>query len=295
MQGSAFGNYRLLEIVGSGGMGEVWRAHDTITDRIVAIKVLSATLSQDAEFQRRYRPEALAAARLENPHVIPLHTYGDVDGRLFLDMRLIEGRNLHEVIVEQPMTAERTVNIVEQIADALQAAHAVGLVHRDVKPSNVLLAEKDFAYLIDFGIARVIGETGITSTGSMIGSWHYMAPERLSGADASIHSDVYSLACLLYECLTGARPFPGDSLESQVGGHMITAPPRPSAIRPTLPATFDAVIATGMAKDPAARYPSATALATAARAAITRSAMSSTLQSEQLPDHSSPTMAATSA
>ena len=152
-------------------MGEVWRAHDTLTDRVVAVKVLSAHLAQDAGFSERFRREAHAAARLNNPHVIPIHTYGEIDGRLFVDMRLIEGRDLQTVLADGALEPSRAVHIIEQVARALHAAHKVGLVHRDVKPSNILLDEDDFAYLIDFGIARETDETGLTNTGAVIGTW----------------------------------------------------------------------------------------------------------------------------
>ncbi len=228
MAETQFGRYQLLELLGRGGMGEVWRAHDTATDRIVALKLLPTHLSHDEVFQQRFRREAHAAARLNNPHVIPIHFYGEIDGRLFVDMRLIEGRDLATVLDDGPLEPSRAVRIIEQVAKALHAAHKVGLVHRDVKPSNILLDEDDFAYLIDFGIARAANETGLTGTGATIGSWHYMAPERFSARDADARADIYALACVLYECLTGSRPFPGDGLEQQYGGHVATPPPRPS-------------------------------------------------------------------
>jgi serine/threonine-protein kinase len=161
------------------------------------------------------------------------------------------------------------VGIIEQIASALHAAHGIGLVHRDVKPSNILVAQDDFAYLIDFGIARAAGETALTSAGSAIGTWAYMAPERLNTGSADARADIYALACVLHEALTGQRPFPGDSLEQQIVGHLTTAPPRPSVQRPGVPTGFDAVIARGMAKEPDRRYPTTRALARAARAALT--------------------------
>src|SRR5246500_3367438 len=160
-------------------MGEVWRAHDTGTDRIVAIKLLPAHFSENEDFQRRFRREAHAAARLNTPHVVPIHDYGEINGRLYVCMRLIEGRDLETVLAEGPIEPARAVRIIEGVALALQAAHEVGLLHRDVKPSNILLDRNDFAYLIDFGIARAAGETKLTSTGSMIGTLHYVAPERL--------------------------------------------------------------------------------------------------------------------
>ena len=154
MEGTLFGLYRLVELLGRGGMGEVWRAHDTATNRTVAIKLLPPHLAADDTFVRRFRREAEAAAQLNNPHIIPIHTYGEIDGRLYVDMRLVEGRDLQAVLAGGPLKPGRAVPIIEQVANALHAAHKVGLVHRDVKPSNILVDEDDFAYLIDFGIAR---------------------------------------------------------------------------------------------------------------------------------------------
>ncbi|MFN3004667.1 LpqN/LpqT family lipoprotein [Mycolicibacterium wolinskyi] len=269
-EGTPFGRYRLLESLGGGGMGKVWRAFDTVTNRMVAVKVLSAHLASDPAFEQRFRREAFAAAGLNNPHVIPIHTFGEIEGRLYVDMRLIEGRDLQSVIAaDGPLEPARAVRIIGEVAKALNAAHRIGLVHRDVKPSNILLDEDDFAYLIDFGIARAAGETGLTTTGAVIGTWQYMAPERLGVSDVDARADIYALACVLYESLTGRRPFPGDSVESQVAGHLTAPPPRPSSTNPGVPAEFDAVIATGMAKDPEKRYPTTVDLARAAQGAIT--------------------------
>ncbi|MHC9293567.1 LpqN/LpqT family lipoprotein [Mycobacterium sp. LTG2003] len=251
-------------------MGKVWRAFDTVTNRMVAVKVLSAHLASDPAFEQRFRREAFAAAGLNNPHVIPIHTFGEIEGRLYVDMRLIEGRDLQSVIAQDgPLEPARAVRIIGEVAKALHAAHRIGLVHRDVKPSNILLDEDDFAYLIDFGIARAAGETGLTTTGAVIGTWQYMAPERLGVSDVDARSDIYALACVLYETLTGRRPFPGESVESQVAGHLTAPPPRPSTTNPGVPSEFDAVIATGMAKDPDKRYPTTVDLARAAQGAIT--------------------------
>lgn len=267
MEGTPFGRYRLISLLGRGGMGEVWRAYDTVTDRLVALKVLPAHFAADRTFQQRFRREAHAAARLNNPHVVPIHTYGEIDGRLFVDMRLIEGRDLATVLASAAMSPSRAVHIVEQVAQAVYAAHKIGLVHRDIKPSNILLDEHDFAYLIDFGIARVVGETGLTGTDAVVGTLRYMAPERFRVGQADARSDIYALACVLYECLTGGSPFPGDSIEQQVAGHLSTPPPRPSDSG--APPAFDAVIATGMAKDPGQRYATPVDMARAARDAIT--------------------------
>ncbi|MGH3556827.1 MAG: protein kinase domain-containing protein [Mycobacterium sp.] len=264
-----FGRYRLVALLGRGGMGEVWRAYDTATNRTVAIKLLPPHLASDSTYVQRFRREANAAAQLNNPHTIPIHNYGEIDGRLYVDMRLVEGRDLQAMLADGPLEPGRAVRIIEQAAKALQAAHKIGLVHRDVKSSNILLDEDDFAYLIDFGIARGADETSLTGTGQMIGSWHYMAPERLQAHEADARADIYALACVLYECLTGHRPFPGDSLESQVAAHLTYPPPRPSTTQPDVPAQFDAVIAKGMAKNPENRYPTTVELADAARDAMT--------------------------
>jgi serine/threonine-protein kinase len=267
MQGTPFGQYRLISLIGRGGMGEVWRAYDTVTDRVVALKVLPANFAEDDTYQHRFRREAHAAAQLNEPHVVPIHTYGEIDGRLFVDMRLIEGRDLGTVLAAGPLAISRAVHIIEQVAQAVHAAHKVGLVHRDIKPSNILLDENDFAYLIDFGIAQAVGDTALTKTGGVIGTLSYMAPERFSTGQADARSDIYALACVLYECLTGRAPFPGDSLEQQLAGHLASPPPRPS--NAGAPTGFDPVIATGMAKNPAQRYPSTVELARAARDATT--------------------------
>jgi serine/threonine protein kinase len=270
MEGTPFGRYCLIELLGRGGMGEVWRAHDTDTDRIVAIKVLPAHLSADEDFQRRFRREAHAAAGLNSPHVIPIHHYGEIDGRLYLDMRLIQGRDLQEVLAEGPMEPARAVRIIEQVAEALHAAHQVGLLHRDIKPSNILLDHNDFAYLIDFGIARAADETRMTKSGNTIGTFAYIAPERLdSTAEEDARADIYSLACVLYEALTGEPPFAGSTTAQLMFAHVNTPPPRPSITQPNVPAQFDPVIATGMAKDPDQRYATTVELADAAHDAIT--------------------------
>ncbi|MGB6205936.1 protein kinase domain-containing protein [Mycobacterium sp.] len=270
MDGTPFGRYRLVELLGRGGMGEVWRAHDTETDRIVAIKLLPAHFSADEEFQRRFRREAHAAARLNNPHVIPIHDYGEIDGQLYVDMRLIEGRDLQTLLADGPLEPARAVGIIEQVARALHAAHKVGLIHRDIKPSNILIDDDDFAYLIDFGIARAVEETRMTKSGNTIGTFQYIAPERLDArAEEDARADIYSLACVLYEALTGQPPFPGDSMAHLVTAHLGTPPPRPSTTHPNVPSGVDDVIATGMAKDPNQRYATTIELADAARNAIT--------------------------
>jgi serine/threonine protein kinase, bacterial len=267
--GTPFGRYRLVELLGRGGMGEVWRAYDTETDRIVAIKLLPPHFLDNEEFKRRFRREAHAAARLHTPYVVPIHNYGEIDGRLYVDMRLVEGHDLDAVLADGPLDPARAVRIIEQVAMALHAAHEVGLLHRDVKPSNILLDRNDFAYLIDFGIARAAEETRMTKSGYPPGTFQYIAPERLgTRAEEDARADIYSLACVLYECLTGRPPFAAETMAGQVAAHLNTPPPQPSATQPDLPKQIDEVIATGMAKDPDNRYATTVELADAAHQAL---------------------------
>ncbi len=184
---------------------------------------------------------------------------------------LIEGRDLDSMLHDGRLDPVRAVTIIEQVASALNTAHRAGLVHRDIKPSNILVGDDDFAYLIDFGIARAAGELGLTSTGTTVGTWAYMAPERFSTGHADPRAHIYALSCVLYQSLTGHQPFPGNTLEQQVAAHLVSPPPRPSAIVSGLARRFDSVIATGMAKDPAARYPTAKDLARDAHAALVES------------------------
>jgi serine/threonine protein kinase len=261
--GTPFGRYRLVEVLGRGGMGEVWRAYDPVHDRYVALKLLPANYADDRVSQERFRREARAAAGIDEPHVVPIFDSGEVEGRLFVSMKLVRGQDLQKLVDEGPLPPARAVSIIEQIASALHAAHRIDLVHRDVKPSNMLVAEDDFAYLIDYGIARAAGEQGLTSTGSTIGTWAYMAPERFQKSVANERGDIYALACVLYQALTGEQPFPTDSLEQIAVAHMLHPPPRPSEAHAAVPAALDDVIASGMAKDPEQRYATTKELARA--------------------------------
>lgn len=275
MAESSFGRYQLQGLLGKGGMGQVYRAYDTQTDRVVAIKLLPPHLAEDKEFEHRFRREARTAASLNDPHVVPIHSFGEIDGRLYVDMRLVEGRDLGKFIVENGgrLSAAQTVAVIEQVAAALDSAHRVGLVHRDVKPSNILVANtRNFVYLIDFGLARTTTDTALTGTGLTMGTLAYLAPERFRGT-TDARADVYALACTLYECLTGKRPYPGDSFAEQISGHLYSPPPRPTVLAADVPPAFDAVVARGMAKDPEARYQTVGELADAARAALGGAAM----------------------
>ncbi len=279
MSGEEFGPYRLLARLGAGGMGEVWRARDTRTDREVAIKRLHPTLAGDPSFVTGFRREAALAAKLNHPAIVPIHSYGEIDDQLYIEMPLLAGTDLAALIARDgPLEPARAVEVIAQVAEALDTAHAAGLVHRDVKPSNVMVQARrrgDFVHLIDFGIARQ-ADTATTSSVGLVGTLTYMAPERFDG-NADLRSDVYALAGVLFYALTGQKPFapPADTdpdLLFYVNAHLNQPPPRasdhaPAAARAGL-AGLDAVIAQGMAKQPAERYPSAGELATAAHSAL---------------------------
>ena len=267
MQVTTFGRYQLLDLIGRGASAKVYRADDTVTDQVVAVKVLAPELGEDPEFLEQFRRDVPAAAGLSNRHVVPIHNFGQIGGQLYVDMQLIDGSNLGRAIRNEGgrILPARAVAIIAQLAAALESAHRVGLVHRDVKPSNILIAPGDFVYLTDFGLARSPTDTAKASMGHIPGA--YTAPEKFSGAGDS-RADVYSLACVLHKCLTGQQPYPGDTFEEQRAGHLTAPPPRPSTSSPGIPPTFNAVIAAGMAKSPQARYQTASQLAEAARAAL---------------------------
>jgi serine/threonine-protein kinase len=285
--GTAFGKYDIISLLGKGGMGEVYEAYDTDKLRTVALKILADGLSNDETFRTRFQRESHAAAVLQEPHVIPIHDWGEIDGRLYIDMRLVHGQTLDELIAMGPLEPSRAVAIIGQVGAALDAAHAEGLMHRDIKPHNIIVNEADFAYLVDFGIAETRGDTRLTTAGTPIGTIDYMAPERFTEQKATSAVDVYALACVLYESLTGDSPFARDTLENLVAAHLASPPPRPSVTNPRVPVTFDAVIARGMAKSPDDRYGTAGGLVRAAQRAIesgsaARSAATSGLGSSTL-------------
>jgi serine/threonine-protein kinase len=268
--GSQIGPYRLRRLLGKGGMGEVYEAEDTVKDRIVALKLLPEGASHDPVFRKRLQREAHSAGRLQEPHVVPIHDYGEVDGLLYVDMRMIDGTDLRKMLKRYgPLTPARAVAIVRQIASALDAAHESGVMHRDVKPENILITRDDFAYLVDFGIANAATDEKLTELGTAVGTYAYMAPERFTNDEVTYRADVYALTCVLHECLTGSQPFTGDSVSVVITAHLMQPIPRPSEERPGIPAAFDKVIARGMAKKPQDRYVSAGDLALAANDALT--------------------------
>jgi serine/threonine protein kinase, bacterial len=270
--GTRFGPYQLMQLLGRGGMGEVYMAEDTRKNRVVALKLISPVFSNNSVFRARMQREADTAGRLTEPHIVPIHDYGEIEGQFFVEMRLIDGASLRTILKHYgPLNPARTVAIVRQIAAALDAAHVNGVTHRDVKPENILIGGNDFAYLVDFGIARAAADPGLTQSGTAVGTYNYMAPERFTGDQVTYRADIYALACVLSECLTGAPPFQSDSVERLVAAHLLEPAPRLSQqLRPgMIPVALDQVIARGMAKNPEQRYRTAGELAAAAHDALT--------------------------
>jgi serine/threonine protein kinase len=257
-------------------MGTVYLAEDLRLGRKVAIKLLATDLAADVKFRERFVRESRLAASLEDPNVIPIYDSGEADGELFIAMRYVPGTDLKSLIErEGALAPERAVSIIAQVGSALDAAHALGLVHRDVKPANILLVpaseagRTDKVYLSDFGLSRrTSSDSGLTNTGQFVGSIDYAAPEQFEGKPLTGQTDVYSLGCVLYESLTGQPPFPRDRDAAVMFAHLQEPPPKATTTRPELPPSIDSVVARGMAKAPEDRFQSGGALAEAARAAL---------------------------
>jgi len=270
--GALFAGCRIEGVLGRGGMGVIYRATELRLGRPVALKLVSGDGGDDAadrERRERFEREARLTASIEHPNVIPVYGAGEEDGCLYLIMRYVPGTDLQALLRrEGRLRPGRAADIIAQVADGLDAAHAAGLVHRDVKPANVLLAD-DHVYLSDFGITRVQdGRTRITESGAWVGTVDFMAPEHLRGEPTDARSDVYALGCLLYTTLTGEPPFRRETVPATITAHLHDVAPRPSAT-PGVPTAFDTVVARALAKDPADRYASAGDLGRAAIAAAT--------------------------
>jgi hypothetical protein len=260
--------YRIDGTLGEGGMGTVYRATQLSLERVVALKLLTAQLSSDPAFRERFRREGLLQAALDHPHIVTVYEAGEADNRLFLAMRMVEGPTLKELILRRRLDDRRALRLLTQVAEALDAAHAKGLIHRDVKPQNVLVGAGDHAYLADFGLTQGHDDAQMTETGHFVGTIDYISPEQARGERATASSDVYALAAVLHECLTGQVPYVKPSEERVLTAHLTEPPPRPSEVRPDLPAAMDEVLARGMAKDPSDRPASAGELLLEARRAL---------------------------
>ena len=269
-EGDEFAGHRILGIAGRGGMGVVYRALQLDLDRPVALKLIAPQLAEDPDFRERFVRESRAAASIDHPNVIPIYYTGESDdGALYIAMRYVEGSDLRTLVrAEQRLDPARAAYIVSQVARALDAAHARGIVHRDVKPANVLLGANDHAYLTDFGLTkRVTSHTGSTRDGGWVGTLGYVAPEQIRGERLDARADVYALGCVLYHSLAGVPPYQRESDEATLWAHLNDDPPSLHDRAPDVPASFDAVLARAMAKDPDDRFPSAGDLGRAALAA----------------------------
>ena len=253
--GSEFAGYRIQALAGRGGMGMVYRAEHLRLGRTVALKVLASALVSDQSFRERFERESRLAALIDHPNIIPVYEEGEAEGLLFIAMRWVEGSDLREILDrEGPLEPERVVGLMEQVASALDAAHERGLLHRDVKPGNVLVTRgagghhAEHVYLTDFGIAKLMSASALTRTGSFLGTPDYAAPEQFQGQELDPRADVYALGCLLFHCLSGHRPYERTEEVAVMYAHLHEPPPSISAIRPDVPAAFDSVIAKAMAK-----------------------------------------------
>jgi serine/threonine protein kinase len=267
--GAEIAGYRIESLVGRGGMAVVYRAEDLRLGRKVALKLLTPQLAGSEQFRARFIRESRLAASLDHPNIVPIYEAGEADGQLFIAMRYVLGSDLKGLLGEQGgrLSAERTLRLMVQIGDALDSAHRAGLVHRDVKPGNILVvagAERarpglgDHVYLTDFGLTKRAAELsgGLTGTGHFLGTVDYVSPEQIQGRPVGAGTDIYALGCVLYECLTGQLPFRRDDDAALLWAHLVESPPPVTGVRPELPGAVDAVVARAMAKDPADRYAS---------------------------------------
>ena len=266
--GDDVAGYRIDSVLGRGGMGVVYTATQRSLNRTVALKFLADVLGSDADFRERFRREGLIQAALDHPNIVPVYEAGEVDEGLFLAMRLVRGSNLKELIVGGGLGVARTLNVLSPIADALDAAHEAGLIHRDIKPQNILVGARDHAYLADFGLTKEAGATGVTKTGQFVGTFDYVAPELISGDIGGPLSDQYALTAVLYECLTGEVPFVRLTDAALLYAHVADPVPAVTARRDDLPGEIDAVIGRGLAKVPDERFESASAMIAAAATAL---------------------------
>src|SRR5947209_6113143 len=273
--GSMFAGYRIEDVIGRGGMGVIYRAMEARPERVVAVKVVAPELATDVGFRARFLRESQIAASIEHPHVVPVLRVGEEDELLYIVMRFIRGQNLAQIVqAEAPLEPARAAQIVDQVADALDTAHEQGLVHRDVKPANVLVERRrrgDHVYLTDFGLTKHMATSAsLTGTGMAVGTTDYMAPEQWEGRAVDRRVDIYSLGCVLFEMLTGRVPFRQEGQAARMYAHLTLLPPKVTELVPELPTEFDGVIGRALAKRPDERYASAGDLAAAALDAVKR-------------------------
>ncbi len=265
--GSEIGGYRILEQLGEGGTSVVYLAEHVRLGRPAALKLLTPAVGE-ANFADRFLRESRLAASIDHPAIVPVYDAGEAGGLLYIAMACVDGSDLKTLLEEEGrLPLRRALRVVGQIAAALDAAHARGLVHRDVKPANILVAPDDRAYLTDFGVVKELTSGGTTRTGSFVGTIEYSAPEQIEGREVDARADVYALACVLYECLTGESPFHRPSEIAVLNAHLHAPPPKLSRIAPELPASLEPVLGKALSKSPLDRYGSCGELVAAAKAA----------------------------
>jgi hypothetical protein len=273
--GTEFAGYRVEALLGRGGMSVVYRAENARLGNKVALKLIAEELAHDESFRERFVRESRTAAALNHPNVVPIYDAGDEDGVLFIAMRYVESDLKQLLAREGPLSVVKTLSVIGQIGSALDAAHARGLLHRDVKPANILLDAASepggvpHAYLADFGLTKHLeSRSGITASGQFVGTIDYMSPEQIEGREVDGRTDIYSLGCVLYECLAGATPFRRETEVAVLWAHMREKPSPVTELRPELPGAVDLVLARAVAKDPANRYPNARELVDDLRRAL---------------------------
>ena len=283
--GTTFAGYRIEAVAGRGGMGVVYKAIQLGLDRPVAIKVIAAGLLGDPRVRERFLREAHAAAAIEHPNVIPIHGAGEHLGRPFIVMRFVDGDDLRQRIrLDGPLAPGQAAELVAALAAALDAAHEAGVVHRDVKPANILLDGHGHAYLTDFGLARhTLSDAGLTAPGAWVGTLDFVAPEQIRGERIDGRVDVYALGCVLHFALTGQVPYPRETDEARLWAHLHAVAPAPSRAAAGVPAAFDDVVARALAKEPEGRPPSAGALGAAALTAAGGAPAGRTAQAGRTP------------
>nr|WP_030384332.1 serine/threonine-protein kinase [Streptomyces sp. NRRL S-241] len=275
LRGQQIAGYLVERVIGRGGMAVVYEARDLRLDRRVALKLLAPELARNDTFRRRFAHESKVAATIEHPHIVPVFEAGEADGLLYIAMRLVEGPDLRVMLDRTgPLPLDTAARITGQVASALDAAHAHDLVHRDVKPGNILIApgpdrdHPEHAYLTDFGLMKKsLSLTGFTTDGQFVGTVAYVAPEQISGKPVDGRCDVYGLGCVVYEALTGEPPFQRDEDIALLWAHQYDTPPAPSTLRPGLPEAVDEVLGKALAKSPDDRWNSCLEFAGALRQA----------------------------
>src|SRR5260370_22445282 len=258
--GTTVGDYQVVEVLGSGGMGQVYKVRNLISDRMEAMKVLLPNLDTDQELAERFMREIKVQASVAHPNIAGLHTAQRIGNQLVMIMEFVEGYTIEALMRRGRIPLAHSIDFAMQVLDALSYAHSHGVIHRDIKPANMMLTPQGVVKLMDFGIARSSTDGTLTSTGTTLGSLNYMPPEQVRGESADARSDIYSFGISLYELLTGKLPFHSDSQYSLMTAHLNEVPTPPITLRGDLPASLHEIIMMAMAKDPAERFQSADAL-----------------------------------